>query len=361
MKRRLNKRQNANFQKLRQARAQDAALGRIITRSGKEFVVALSPHPDAPAAKLPQTASAAEISLKNAFQSMTCYPATPNLGTLVTGDWVQVREGKIINSLPRKNFLQRQTPHGEVKGVVANLDQLLIIVAVSPAPQFLLLERYLWAAALLELPAMILLNKSDLLAENNRETADFWRHWDAAFPQRPKLLSCQHPDAAHPEAQAVSAWPSLMAALHGKVSVLVGASGVGKSSIIQKLIPDVAIRIGALSALVAKGQHTTRAATFYALAAAESAVIDLPGVNDFLPWPRSEQGLAVIYPEIFQAAADCRFRDCQHQPSDRDCAVQAAVRSGAILSARLRRYQELHAQAQLPLAGKTTGFSEAAR
>ncbi len=351
MKRLFSKRQSANFQKLSQDRAKAAALGRLVTRSGKQFVVAL-PEPAA--------LTAAETPPQVLQPAWKPYPAAPKLGALVAGDWVQVCEDRIINYLPRKNFLQRQTPHGDVKGVVANIDQLLIIQAVAPAPQFLLLERYLWAAALLDLPAMILLNKSDLLPENSPETPDFWRHWDAEFPQRPQLLSCQHPAALSGEAFD---WPALMAQLAGKVSVLVGASGVGKSSIIQKLIPDAAIRIGALSALTAKGQHTTRAATFYALPLPESAIIDLPGVNDFLPWPRSENGLAVVYPEIFQAAADCRFRDCQHQPTDRDCAVQAAVRSGEILSARLARYQELQAQAQLPLAGKTAlaSFSEAER
>jgi ribosome biogenesis GTPase len=319
MKRVYSHRQAANFQEVTKRRAQAAVFGRLLAQHGQRFAVALPQQP-----------------LKN-------YPAVPQLGALVAGDVVGIDplEQRIISCLPRKNLLQRQTPHGNLKSIAANISQLLIVSAVCPAPQFLLIERYQWAAGLLQLPAQLLLNKSDLLPDATQETADFWAHWDGEFPKRPWLLSCSRSES--------TAWSRLEAALVGEVSVLVGLSGVGKSSIIQKLIPDMRIRIGELSALSGEGQHTTRTATWYDLPWPESAIIDLPGVRDFLPFPRSNLGLAQVYPEIFFAARHCRFRDCAHQPNSLGCAVLQAVADGEILPGRLKRYQELQQQAQLPV------------
>jgi ribosome biogenesis GTPase len=187
---------------------------------------------------------------------LRCHMRT-NLGQLVTGDRVIWREGKetgvVVAKLERKSELLRPNPYGEMKPVAANIDFIVITVAVEPTPHANLIDRYLVAAELSDIEPVILLNKTDLLNAENREKIE-------AMLQRYRDIDYQVLLASSSEEEGLT---QLKDSLDQRISVFVGQSGVGKSSLINTLLPGIDLKVGELSAQTKKGRHTTTTARLF--------------------------------------------------------------------------------------------------
>jgi ribosome biogenesis GTPase len=232
--------------------------------------------------------------------------------------------GVVTARLERASELCRPDAQGRLRAVAANLDRLVVVLAVEPEPFPNLLDRYLVAAEDAGIEALVLLNKSDLAAGAARIHALLEPY--AAIGYR--VLG-----ASAAQAQGLEA---LRDALAGHTAAFVGQSGVGKSSLISALLPLEEIRIGDLSAAELKGRHTTTTARLYHLPGG-GALIDSPGIRDFslafMDPARTAAGFREFHPFLGQ----CRFRDCAHR-HEPGCALRAAVADGAISEARYAGY-----------------------
>ncbi len=256
----------------------------------------------------------------------------------VCGDRVEYRRtegnGIIERVLPRETVIERGDFRGRPRALAANVDLMGVVLAEPPGVDTLLLDRYLVLARHAGLAVALVVNKCDRLPPEARERIA------AALSYRGEL----HGAPLHwVSARENSGLDALAAELAGRTAILVGGSGVGKSSLINALIPDLALRIGALSEVSGQGRHTTTATTLFRLAGG-GALIDSPGVRtlrlDHLP-PAS---VLAGFPEIARYMPECRFNDCRH---DREpgCAVRAAAARGAIAADRLRHFHTLLAEA----------------
>jgi len=253
-----------------------------------------------------------------------------HLESPVAGDnilWLPTEETGVVNAVvTRRNVLQRPDAQGRLRPVAANIDLMLIVYAPEPAPQANLIDRYLVAAENMEVEAALVLNKADLVGPDDELAGQLDRY--AALGYRTLVTHYELLDAS-----------DLTALIGQNTLVLVGQSGVGKSSLIQRLLPNASIRVGALSEVADKGRHTTTTAELFHLPGG-GRLIDSPGVRDF--------GLNHVAPEtVFSGFREfspflgqCRFRDCQHQ-SEPGCALTAAVETGDISSERFESFQQI--------------------
>ncbi|WP_339805655.1 small ribosomal subunit biogenesis GTPase RsgA [uncultured Marinobacter sp.] len=259
-----------------------------------------------------------------------------NIDSLVTGDQVtwrpgQERTGVIVARNERQTLLQRPDNFGQLKPVAANIDHIILVIAPEPEPHDNLIDRYLVAAENTDIPAVILLNKADLLNDHNRAPIEALlnRYRDLGYPV--VVASAHHPDAATPEV--------IDELVRNRTSVFVGQSGVGKSSIIQTLMPDTELKVGALSVSTGKGTHTTTTAKLFHLAIGGD-LIDSPGIREFGLWHMTAQEIEYGFREIRNVTGNCRFRDCRHK-GEPGCALAAAVEEGKISPQRLHSYQRI--------------------
>jgi|SRR5579863_7390407 len=251
----------------------------------------------------------------------------------VCGDQVRFRrdahhdEVHVVEVLPRRTVLWRGNSRGGAEAVVANLDQLLVVLAPLPAPELFVIDRYLAAATAADIPATLILNKSDLGVPAEL-AAQLTAYGAAGYP----LLSC----AAH----GGEGLEQLRAALTpGSLSALVGQSGVGKSSLVRALLPQAQIAIGAL-VREEEGRHTTTTARLFELPQG-ALLIDSPGVRDFAPAVSALDERTLGFPEVARLAAQCRFSDCRHL-KEPGCAVRAAAAAGTLHARRYESYRRLH-------------------
>ena len=251
---------------------------------------------------------------------------------LVAGDLVQIQvdhagQGIVLNCHPRTSVLGRPDQRGHYKVIAANITQLLIVIAAQPEVSWVLLDRYLIMAEHLKIPARIILNKTDLPCDAVRE-----KLLDVYAPLGYTVVFTQHTD---------SLCPSFVDTLTDQISVFVGQSGVGKSSLINRLLPDMesSIRTGPLSVHGALGTHTTRNARYYA-GPWGGAVIDSPGVRDFLLWEMPRAAIAWGYREFRPYIAQCKFRDCEHHDTP-GCALTLAVKNNTLSSLRYQNYVKI--------------------
>ena len=256
-----------------------------------------------------------------------------NIAPIVTGDRVIWRAaadqtGVIESCLQRQSILQRPDNFGKLKPVAANIEQMLIVIACKPAPQPSLIDRYLVAAELMNVQPIIILNKVDLVNDSNRNEIE---HLLSCYRQLNypvvKIISSRH------QAAKLSNLPDL---IKQRTSIVVGQSGVGKSSLINTLLPKAKLKVGELSESSGEGIHTTTHAALFHLPNG-GQLIDSPGIRDFSLWHINKLQLQQGFIEIAQQQGHCRFRDCQHK-SEPDCAVLAAVNNGTISKHRFSSY-----------------------
>lgn len=257
----------------------------------------------------------------------------PVVGDQVIWQLENSNTGTIDRILPRRSILARGDEKGNLKKpIAANIDDLVIVM--SPAPVFseYLVDRYLIAAELLQLKPVIVLNKTDLLDDVARQQA--YEQLESYRRIGYTVIFC----SVHTE----KGLDEIDAALKNKAAVLVGPSGVGKSSIIAALKKDDDIRIGEVSPKGA-GKHTTTVTRLYHLPQG-GHLIDSPGVREFTLWPINKQEVLKGFREFADYAGNCKFRDCQHL-AEPGCAVLAAVADGRMNQCRYASYQVLMQQA----------------
>ena len=256
-----------------------------------------------------------------------------NLGAFVTGDnviWQQIDEqtGVVVAGLPRRSIITRPDRH-QTKPMVANVDCLAIVIAFEPLPKQTTLDRYLIIAETLNLPAIIVVNKCDLAEhENHQEFRKKLESYETiGYPQF--IVSSSTREGL----------PSLENLLKQHTSVFVGQSGVGKSSLLNALIPDAKAQIGELSKLQRLGRHTTTASSLYHLGKT-GHIIDSPGIHQFNLHHFSKKMIIEGFKEFRPFLGQCKFRNCEHL-AEPDCALQIATKMGKIAPFRLQSYHTI--------------------
>jgi ribosome biogenesis GTPase len=241
-------------------------------------------------------------------------------GSLLPGDRVRItelaeRSGVIESVLPRKNSLQRPP--------IANVDQSVLVCSLaSPQPDLQLLDRLLVLSEAQGLSILICLTKLDLVEPEQAESlAETYRQ--AGY----RVVA-----TAAKQGKGID---SLAGCLADQVSVLSGPSGVGKSTLMNALLPGAELETGEISHKLRRGRHTTRYVQL--LPVAGGYLADTPGFSSLELPQIKRQELAGYFPEIGQRAGDCRFIDCLHN-HEPDCAVKAALERGEVNSQRYRHY-----------------------
>lgn len=275
---------------------------------------------------------------------LTCFPRGKR-SLVACGDLVQVArtatgQGVIEAVDPRRALLYRSDQHRQ-KLVAANVTQMVIVLAVVPSFYEELLNRCLAAAAHQGIPALIVLNKFDLAAESAPALASLALYAQLGYTVLP--LVAKHDVSP------------LRAHLTGHLSLLVGQSGMGKSTIINGLLPGAAAAVGDISVALDSGRHTTTHASLHRLGG-NSGLIDSPGMQEFGLLHLSQRELADAFREFLPYSAACRFNDCRHT-GEPNCAVEAAVSDGKISARRLAAYRRIVADLKRvkPFKSRPTG------
>jgi ribosome biogenesis GTPase / thiamine phosphate phosphatase len=264
-----------------------------------------------------------------ASREIPARPSGRKLG-IVCGDRVRCEldrthdEVLAVEVLPRRTVLARANLRGGSEAVVANLSQLVVVLAPLPEPDFFVVDRYLCAATSAGLEAAVAVNKIDIDGEDSRQ--ELAAYGAAGY----KLVRCS--------AKKGDGLAELRQVLAGHRSTLVGQSGVGKSSLVNALLPQLDIATGDLAS-DDEGRHTTTASRSYSLESG-GALIDSPGVRDFAPAIEQLDERTMGFPEVSRLAGECRFQDCKHL-QEPNCAVSTAASTGALAPRRYESYRRL--------------------
>jgi ribosome biogenesis GTPase len=246
-------------------------------------------------------------------------------------DWLPTGDNSgVIETLrPRRTVLYRANGNNDQRPLVANIDQVVIEAALEPALDCFLIDKYTIAAELAHTIPLIILNKADLLQDKDRERI------------HALLAEYRHIgyDTLLTSALMNTGIEAFADRLSGKTSILVGQSGVGKSSLVMRLLPNRDIVTGRLSAASGLGKHTTTATTLYHLPHG-GHLIDSPGVRDFHLARVPAEALGSGFRDFRPYLGQCRFNDCRHL-SEPGCAIHAAVAEGRILERRMASYRQL--------------------
>jgi ribosome biogenesis GTPase len=262
---------------------------------------------------------------------------------LVAGDVVDLavhREGPatVDRVHPRRSMLARRRASGgrgvrRAQPICANVDQVVVVAAaLDPEPNPRMLDRFLVIAEANGLPAALVVNKVDL----DRTAVD--------------LLARRYARAGYqvlPTSERIPVGlPALRDLLRGRETVFTGASGVGKSSLLNALEPGLKLRIGAISEKWRTGMHTTRAAELVPLAVG-GYVVDTPGMREVGAWGIATDELGACFPEFRPLLDQCRFDNCHHR-SEPGCAVRAAAAAGIVDPDRLVSYERIYEEINVP-------------
>lgn len=261
-----------------------------------------------------------------------------NMEPIACGDNVAWRQssdgtGVVVAIHPRRSLLCRPGIHGGLKQAAANIDKILIVAATKPQTDPILIDRYLVAAEHFSIAAVIVINKTDLVSELELQhiQEQYACYRNIGYPVI--LCNTKKPDGL----------ATLEPELKNHIGILVGQSGVGKSSITKRLLPDREIQIGKLGA-TELGRHTTTTAMYYHLPCG-GGLIDSPGVRDFGVWNMEIDSITHGFIEFKSYVGQCQFRNCTHS-TEPGCAIRQAVKKGEINRRRYDHYLQIIASLQ---------------
>lgn len=279
----------------------------------------------------PQGERLAQLKAKEFYyESGRVFPTTGDfvLALPAPGDW------QIVETLPRKSFFSRLDGwHGTEQAVAANMDVVLAVQSLNQdfSPQRL--ERYLALAWNSGARPMVLLTKRDLPGDHQAKLAAARK---TAGPQVPVIaLSARTGEGLEELAPYLKP---------GETAAFLGSSGVGKSSLINRLAGEDVMAVSGIRERDGRGRHTTTHRQLLRLASG-LLVIDTPGMRELGMWDAAE-GLSAAFPDVEEYLGRCRFRDCQHE-NEPGCAVRAALESGELDPERWKSYQLLRGESQL--------------
>ena len=317
-KRRLTDRQkrqiSANKNQIVSQADTDTYTGTVITHHGKELIV------------------------RNGNNDTINCQLRQNLGNIVCGDRVvfkyldsssAARTAVIVALVERNNMLQKTGFAGKAKAVAANIDQVIVVCSLVPRPNSYLIDRYLVAAENLPARPIIVINKIDLLDDTNEHVVNDINTIYNTIGYRVLEISATRNTGIE----------ELQSMLADSTSILVGLSGVGKSSLVKDLLPDIDIRIGEISQASSEGKHTTTVSTLYPLPSGGN-LIDSPGVRDFSPVNLDKAQILNGFVELRPYRGQCKFANCSHS-HEPGCAITQALEKGEVNLQRVNSFRKM--------------------
>lgn len=253
---------------------------------------------------------------------------------VAVGDYVKIDVRKdgtayIVDIEPRRNYIVRKASNLSKQShiLAANLDQCFLVATIShPATSTTFIDRFLASAEAYRVPVVILFNKIDLYNDEENEELDYLvaLYENIGYP----CLRLSATDGTGVDA--------LKDKMRGKVSLLAGNSGVGKSSIINAVSPETAVKVGEISRIHDTGMHTTTYSEMFELMS-DSYIVDTPGVKGFGSYAMESEEIAHYFVEFFELSANCKYGNCTHT-HEPGCAVLEALEEGRIAPSRYQSY-----------------------
>lgn len=290
--------------------------GLVIKNTGSLFLVQL------------EDGSLVETNLRGRFRLKGIRSTNP----VVVGDMVQVDGESIVAIEPRKNYIIRKSSNlsKESHILAANIDQVFLVVTIKkPETPFEFIDRFLLTANAYHIPVVIVLNKVDILDEDEMALASAIKAlYEANLGYKVVFTSTVTGEGVE----------EVKAMLKGKLSLFSGNSGVGKSSLLNVLEPSLGLKVGDVSRQHQTGMHTTTYSEVFDIA--EGKVIDSPGIKGFGIIDMEAAEISKFFPDIAKFALGCRFDDCKHlnEPS---CAVLKALEEQKIALSRYNSYKSI--------------------
>lgn len=252
----------------------------------------------------------------------------PVCGDQVHAEAIENESDWLITSiLPRRNQLTRPNTRGQVEVLAANLELLMVVAATSPKPDWYIVDRYLCAAEIMGIDAAVVFNKTDLDPGGDGVTTELADYSKIGY----SVVRCS--------AKTAAGIAEIQNVLAGQCAIIVGQSGVGKSSIINRLTANAAQRTASISDKTGEGRHTTVNSVMIPLPG-NGSVIDSPGVRDYAPALASSKDAAQGFREIAASSQECRFANCIHL-REPGCAIKKAVADKVISERRYESYKRM--------------------
>ena len=260
-----------------------------------------------------------ECKAKGIFRKNKLKPLVGDLVKLSILD-EENKKGNIDEVLDRKNEL--------IRPAVANIDQALVIFAIKkPEPNFNLLDRFLIMMEQKQIPCVLIFNKSDLASEEEKQKLkEIYGNSGCEI----LFISAKQDDGIE----------TVREVLKGKTSTVAGPSGVGKSSLINKLQSDINMETGSISEKIERGKHTTRHTEFIPIGD-DTFIMDTPGFSSLAVFDMEKEELEQYYPEFDEYRDDCRFNGCSHT-HEPGCGVKEAIAEGNISKERYENYKLIY-------------------
>ena len=307
-----------------------------------------------------------------------CHVRT-NLPMLATGDkvrWVadpNTGFGRIESVQPRTSLVSRPDRYHKLKPVAANVDILAIVFAPLPAAAPNLIDRYLVVCHHADVKPLLVLNKADLLAiEDYAFTKNLLNEYQnlgyeavlTAAPCPENILlnptqsnskqaidSAKLKDIEPLQQQAELGLTDLQQQIKDKLVIFAGQSGVGKSTLVNALLPNSDQSVNVISTNSKLGQHTTttsRLLPFNPEDLTQGGIVDTPGIREYGIWHLTPDDIIAGFVELYPLAGDCQFRDCKHTHNSKGCALWEAVAEGTVMQRRVESLVTLQAEADTP-------------
>ena len=249
---------------------------------------------------------------------------------IAVGDRVEVKDGFIIEIEDRRNYIIRKSINLSKQShiLAANVDQALLVVTVSkPETSTTFIDRFLASAEAYRVPVILIFNKTDLLTDDELHYQQMMIQLYETIGYECRAISAERGDGVE----------ELRPLLEGKITLLSGNSGVGKSTLINRLVPTANQRVADISDAHQTGMHTTTFSEMIPLNSSNSWLIDTPGIKGFGTFDIEREELTSYFKEIFEFSKQCRFSDCTHT-HEPGCAVLKAVEDHYIAQSRYLSY-----------------------